>query len=173
MRMKKRSKRSRIRGTRLCGFAEKKHKGSGNRGGIGMSGSGKRGDQKKSWVIKYRFPYFGKIGFTKKGNSEKVTISVINLQDISKNLDNFVKYGKAKKGKDGYELNLESYKILGKGDLNEKMIIRALAFSESAKAKIEKAGGEAIVTKSEEKAEAVETKKEDKPAKKKETKAKK
>jgi len=47
MKLKKRNKRSRIRGTRTCGWAMKKHKGSGNRGGKGMSGTGKRADQRK------------------------------------------------------------------------------------------------------------------------------
>lgn len=63
MKQKKRNKRSRIRGTRTCGWAMKKHKGSGNRGGKGFSGSGKRADQKKTYVIKYFYPYFGKKGF--------------------------------------------------------------------------------------------------------------
>jgi large subunit ribosomal protein L15 len=127
MRLKKRNRRSRARGNRTLGYAMKKHKGSGNRGGKGMAGTGKRGDQKKSWVIKNQFPYFGKQGFTSRSTRRKVN-DVINLRELSE------------KHKPG-ELNLNSYKILGEGEISGKYIIKAMACSESARKKIEKAGG--------------------------------
>jgi large subunit ribosomal protein L15 len=37
----------------------------------------------------------------------------------------------------------ETVKILGEGDLTKKLVVRAAAFSASAKEKIEKAGGTA------------------------------
>ena len=40
---------------------------------------------------------------------------------------------------------LKDYKILGDGELKEKITIKAKAFSESAKNKIEKAGGKAVL----------------------------
>ena len=46
-------------------------------------------------------------------------------------------------GKNG-ELVIEKYKVLGDGELTEKIIIRARGFTQSAKEKIEKAGGKAI-----------------------------
>ena len=47
-------------------------------------------------------------------------------------------------GKNG-ELVFEDYKILGDGELSIKLTIRAKAFSEGAKEKIEKAGGKWII----------------------------
>ena len=45
--------------------ARKKAKGSGHRGGIGMAGSGKRADHKKTLITKlYGNKYFGKQGLT-------------------------------------------------------------------------------------------------------------
>jgi len=55
MKTKKRTKSSRMqgRGRGTHGYGErKKHKKSGHRGGKGMSGSGKRSDQKKTLVNK-------------------------------------------------------------------------------------------------------------------------
>ena len=41
--------------------------------------------------------------------------------------------------------SLKPIKILGKGELNKKLTVSASAFSESAKAKIQEAGGEIII----------------------------
>jgi large subunit ribosomal protein L15 len=155
MKLKKRRKSSRRRGTRLCGWAAKKHKGKGNRGGKGMSGTSK---QKKSYVIAHMWPYFGRKGQV----SETAKVyEEINLIDIERNLNNFIKKGIAKEGKEGLELNLIGYKVLGEGDAKKNLIVKAYAFSNSAKEKIEKAGGKAIVEYKEEK---------EKPAKKPEAK---
>jgi large subunit ribosomal protein L15 len=131
MKLKKRKKFGRARGTRLCGWAAKKHKGSGNRGGKGMSGSGKRGDQRKSFVIKYLFPYFGKRGFTSRPTAKKIS-NVMNIHELARY-------------KEG-EVRLEKYKILGQGELKGKYIVKAKSFSKKAREKIEKAGGQAITT---------------------------
>jgi large subunit ribosomal protein L15 len=139
MRLKKRRKSSRHRGTRLCGWAAKKHKGKGNRGGKGMAGSG---THKKSYVIRYMWPYFGRKGQV---HETPKLYNEINLIDIESNLNNFIKKGIAKEGKEGLELNLRGYKVLGEGDAKKKLIVKAYAFSNSAKEKIEKAGGKAIV----------------------------
>jgi len=131
MKLKKRNKRSRIRGRRTCGWAMKKHKGSGNRGGKGMAGTGKKADQRKSWVIKYQFPYFGKQGFTSK-STEKKRVKFINLKDIES------RYGAG-------EINLKGYKILGEGEITKKFVISAKAASKSAREKVEKAGGKVLL----------------------------
>ena len=48
----KRSKVSRMRGTNSHGWGhKKKHRGKGHRGGVGLSGTGARGDVKKSAVL--------------------------------------------------------------------------------------------------------------------------
>ncbi|MEK6859986.1 MAG: uL15 family ribosomal protein [Nanoarchaeota archaeon] len=146
---KKKKKSKNQRGNNSYGHgARKKWKGSGHHGGVGMAGTGKRADHKKSLVIKlYGNNYFGKQGMTSKSTKHKKA-NVMNLNDIQKNLDSLMKkYGKNK------ELILKNYKILGEGELNLAVKIKARAFSESAKEKIEKAGGEAIALKKEEKVE--------------------
>ena len=117
--------------------ARKKHKKSGHRGGKGMSGSGKRADHKKTLVIKlYGGKYFGKQGITSKGTKRDVR-NRINLHKIESNIE---KYGK--KTTQGFEINLSSYKILGTGDVKNKLIIKAKEASKSAIEKVKKAGGE-------------------------------
>jgi len=149
MKTKKRKKSSRMHGMNMGthgGGARKKRKGSGHRGGKGMSGSGKRADHKKTLVIKlYGNKYFGKQGITSKG-TERDTRNRINLQQIEMNLE---KYGK--KGKEGWEIDLKDYKILGKGEVKKKLFIKAKQASKSTIEKIEKAGGEIILPKKEKK----------------------
>jgi large subunit ribosomal protein L15 len=134
--MKKRKKSSRMLGTHGWG-ARKKHKKSGHRGGKGMSGSGKRGDQKKTLVNKlYGNKYFGKQGITSRG-TKRDTRQRINLREIEMNLE---KYGKKSGNK--FEINLSSYKILGTGEVKNKLIIKANDSSKSAREKVEAKGGE-------------------------------
>jgi len=142
---RKRSKRSRIRGRRTCGAgARKKRRGKGSKGGKGMAGTGKRAGQKKLWILKYKPDYFGKRGFLsirqKKGKNEE-----INLDELQCRLDELIKEGKARKTPEGTEIELKNFKILSRGEVKEKLFIRAAAFSAKAKEKIEKAGGKAII----------------------------
>jgi large subunit ribosomal protein L15 len=140
------------------GGARKKRKGSGHRGGKGMSGSGKRADHKKTLITKlYGHGYFGKKGITSIG-TKKDKSHKINIQEIESNMDNYVKKGIAKKTAKGYELDLSSYKILGTGEAKNKLIIKAREASESAMKKIKKAGGNILVKENstEEKEEKVE-----------------
>ena len=135
---RKKSKRQHGRGMGTHGHgSRKKKRGSGHRGGKGMSGTGKRADQKKTLVIKlYGHEYFGKQGITSKG-TERDKRNRINLQQIESNLE---KYG-GKKG-DSLEIDLSSYKILGEGEVKNKLIIKAKEASKSAVEKVKKAGGE-------------------------------
>jgi len=143
MKIKKRKKVSRMHGRKMGthgGGARKKRKKSGHHGGGGMSGSGKRADQKKTLVLKlYGHNYFGKQGITSRGTKRDIR-KRINLADIEKNLS---KYGK--KTSKGYEVELKNYKILGKGDVKNKLIIKAKEASKSAIEKVKKAGGEIIL----------------------------
>ncbi|MFH1307879.1 MAG: uL15m family ribosomal protein [archaeon] len=135
MKLKKKKKSVRMRGTRLHGWAAKKHKGSGNRGGKGMAGTGKRADQRKTYVLKYDYPYFGKKAAKLKKHKKK-KINSINLQQIQGNLKSGEK-----------ELNFKRYKILGRGDIKDKVTIIANSASKSAIKKVEKAGGKIIINK--------------------------
>ena len=121
--------------------ARKKHKKSGHRGGKGMSGSGKRADHKKSLVIKlYGHKYFGKQGITSKG-TKKDKENRINLRDIELNLSKYSKDTKSEK----IEINLSNYKILGTGEVKNKLIIKAKDASKSAREKVEAKGGKILV----------------------------
>lgn len=148
----KTKKSKKKRGTTTYHGARKKWKSSGHKGGKGMSGTGKRADHKKSLIIRlYGNDYFGKQGITSR-STKKDRRKEINLRDIEANFDSLMKkYGK------GNELDLSEYKILSEGELTRKITIKALAFSKNAKAKIEKAGGNAIALESSKKEETKKT----------------
>ena len=142
MELKKRKKFSRMHGRGMGthgGGARKKRKGSGHRGGKGMSGSGKRADHKKTFITKtFGGKYFGKQGVTSRG-TERDKSKRINLGDVQKNLH---KYGE-KKG-ESFEVNLPEYKILGGGEVKDRLIIKSLGASKSAAEKVKKSGGEIV-----------------------------
>ncbi|OGJ12686.1 hypothetical protein A3K62_01135 [Candidatus Pacearchaeota archaeon RBG_16_35_8] len=153
MKLKKRTKSSRMHGrgagSHGWGF-RKKHKKSGHRGGKGMAGSGKRADQKKTLILKlYGNEYFGKQGITSRG-TEKDKRKRISIFDIDSNISSYINKGIAKKSKDGIEINLKDYKILGGFEdyvPKNKLVITAKEASKSAMEKVKKAGGEIIVLK--------------------------
>lgn len=122
------------------GGARKKRKGSGHHGGGGMSGSGKRADHKKTLITKlYGNKYFGKKGITSKKN-EKDRRKRIDLKNIISNLEKF-----GKENSKVWEINLKDYKILGKIEIKEKLIITANEASKGAIDSVKKAGGEIIL----------------------------
>ena len=104
MNTKKRKKKSRLRGSQTAfgGFRQKR-KGSGNKGGKGFSGSGKRADhQKQKFLMLAKKAgaktYFGKRGFTSRSTAKKAN-KVMNLKDVSANFS-------------GDKIELKDYKIL-------------------------------------------------------------
>ena len=135
-----------MKGRKTHGWgARKKHKKSGHRGGKGMAGSGKRADQKKTLVLKrYGNKYFGKQGVTSR-KTQRDKRDRINLRQIEIDLESYIKKGTAKKTEKGFEINLESYKILGDGEIKNKLFIKAKEASKSAVEKVKKAGGEIIL----------------------------
>jgi large subunit ribosomal protein L15 len=138
MRVYKRPKNSRIRGARTVGWGfRQKHKGHGNKGGFGKSGTGKRADHKKQVALesdaRKKKRYFGKQGLTSKGTARDLR-KRINLYDIKDNM--FVK--------EGCKIDLSGYKILGSGD-GFKAEIVALGASALAVEKMEKAGGRIVL----------------------------
>ncbi|HLD97921.1 MAG TPA: uL15m family ribosomal protein [Candidatus Nanoarchaeia archaeon] len=126
MKLKKKKKSVRMMGTNTYGRGfKKKGRGKGHRGGRGMSGTGKRADQKKTLILNLPEDYFGKKGL----RAKKKRYEVINLSEIEK-------LSKGKK-----ELDLGKYKILGKGVIKNPISIKAYSASKSAVSKIEKVGG--------------------------------
>lgn len=131
--IKKRRKSSRYRGSQTARRgAKERTRGSGNQGGKGWAGTGKRGDQKNSLVVKITGGnnYFGKSKTLRRGNVPK-KLKVINLSDITSSKDK--------------KVNLKGYKILGEGELSETLTIRASAASQSAMDKIAKAKGNLVL----------------------------
>lgn len=106
------------------------HRGGGNRGGHGNAGAGKKtGGQKKSKYIKLGIK-LGHFGFH---NPTAAKVKAINVGELEK----YAEKGVVDTKKLGYN------KVLGKGNVKQKLTVKAEAFSKQAKAKIEKAGGQA------------------------------
>lgn len=165
MKLHKRHKSKRFRGskTHARGF-KKKARGSGHQGGVGLAGTGKRGDQKKTMVLNlFGNDYFGKDKALRRGN-KPAKLKVINLQFISDHINSLVSKGIAKDNKGTYDINLEGYKILADGTLNIKAKIKASAVSSSALESIKKSGS-SIEIEEETAEEAKVQAKETKPAK--------
>ncbi len=141
----KRSRRSRARGSWTHGWGEKKkHRGSGNRGGTGMAGTGKRADSKKPSIWKY--DYFGKHGFVPKGVKREV--NAINIAFVQRNIDSLVSKGLAKEEKGVYNIDLEKLgynKLLGSGAIKKRFRITTDFASKKAIESVKSAGGEVIL----------------------------
>ena|SRR3989344_740518 len=147
MRVHKRKKNTRIRGSKTAGWGfRQKHKGHGSKGGVGMAGSGKRADHKKQKALMSdkKGQYFGKQGLTSRGTQKK-KYDKINLREIK---DNYFSKGKI-------SIDLTKHKILGEGE-GFKAEIKAKSATKGAIEKMKEAGGEIIlvgVKKREERAE--------------------
>jgi len=96
-------------------------------GGVGFAGSGKRADQKKDLIKRP----FGKDKTLRKKTVKK--LKSINIRQIIETKD--IKS----------EIKLPGYKILGVGEVKEKLKIIASAASKSAIDKVKKAGGDITV----------------------------
>lgn len=155
-----------MRGTSSHGWGhKKKHRGSGHRGGIGLSGTGARGDAKKSALlansksirmivaaqkgvklknISLGVSHFGKKGFT---SIHKKKQNVLSISYIEENFDKMVEMGLIVKEKEGFIFDSsKSYdKILGKGSFSKKLKVIANQISANAKKRIEEAGGKVEV----------------------------
>jgi large subunit ribosomal protein L15 len=145
----KRMKSSRMRGAKTThGFgAKKKHRGSGNRGGFGMAGSGKRADQKKPTILKLFGPsYYGKHGFKMPPEIQK-KVKIINIQDLQEKLVFFVYEKLVTKEGDSFVVDLKKLgydKLVGKGNVRFKFRINVpsiSSISNGVKAKVEEKGG--------------------------------
>ena len=129
---RKRKKSTKYRGSHTHGRGgKKKARGSGHRGGFVMAGTGKRGDQKKTKILKKNLKkYFGKRK-TKMNFSGK-KLKTLNLERISDKIKDNADYS--------------NYKIVGVLKSNLKLNITAGAASQSAMKSVEKHGGK-ITTK--------------------------
>jgi large subunit ribosomal protein L15 len=143
---RKRGKMSRHRGSHTHGYgAMKKHRGSGNKGGKGNAGSGKRADSKKPSIWKNK-DYFGKYGFV---NVSKREINTINIRDIEERLDKYLAEKKITFSNNVYAIDLSLFgvdKLLGSGAAKHSFMIKVASASAQAIEKIEEAGGKVMLT---------------------------
>ena len=145
MTVNKRKKFSRGRGGMTYGKgSKKKRRGSGNRGGKGMAGSGKRSDSKKPTISKIE-NYFGKHGFVSKSTND---IKGINIGYIDENLSKLTERNLALKESGFISIDLKKLgfdKLLSKGKVSNKYKIKASYASEKAIEKVNGGGGEVVL----------------------------
>ncbi|HOX35307.1 MAG TPA: uL15 family ribosomal protein [Methanoregulaceae archaeon] len=139
------NKRSKYRGSRTCGGGtHKNRRGAGNRGGRGHAGINAHHFVK--WYMEYGGPVYGKDGFF---NPTHETVPTMDVGIIDQIVPSLLAQGSAKQEGDVVIINAADIgieKVLGSGKVTRKMNITAPAFSEQAKAKIEKMGGKVQVT---------------------------
>ncbi len=138
------NKRTKYRGSRTCGGGtHKNRRGAGNRGGRGRAGINAHHFVK--WYMEMGRPVFGKDGFYNQTSTDVITIDVGALDQI---IPSLLAQGIAKQEGDAVTVNVTDMgieKVLGSGQVTKKINILASSFSETAKAKIEKMGGKALV----------------------------
>ncbi len=142
MSTRKRVKSSRYPGSKTHGRGRKNRtRGSGNRGGVGMSGSGKRGDAKKTLVIHlYGNTYFGKDA-RGAGTRLKKKTPTLSLTTLVARLPRLVRDGQAREEKGSYHVEMTEYKVVGNDAFGLKMHIKARRASAGAVQAVERAGG--------------------------------
>ena len=120
--------------------------GLGKTSGRGHKGAGQRsGNKKRPWFeggqmsLARRLP---KKGFT---NIFREKIQIVNIGDLLSLKDNTIIDPNFLQENGYIKSSMKPVKILGNGDISKKVTISASAFSNSAKSKIEKAGGEIIL----------------------------
>ena len=118
------------------GSGNGKTAGKGHKGQKARSGGGTRpGFEGGQMPLYRRIP---KRGFTNRNSKEIIGINLSALErfenDAVVTVDTLIETGIVKNPRDGV-------KILGNGELTKKLTVKANAFSESAKAKIEALGG--------------------------------
>ena len=137
-------KTRKYRGSRVCGYGR-----VGQHRKSGVKGRRKPGRHKHLWtyVIKYEPDYFGKRGFKsvkQKLLGEPRIINVGDLEDLAKKLE---ADGRLER-RDGIPyLDLKALgfdKLLGLGDVSQPLLVMVPACSESARRKIEEAGGKIL-----------------------------
>jgi len=160
----KRSKGSRHRGSSSHSWGhKKKHRGAGHRGGKGLAGTGARGDSKKTSILSKASSilkqisaqkgvsmksitlgnkYFGKKGFN---SIHKKKQNVLSISYIENNYDKLVENGSIVK--DTIDTTKDYDKVLGRGKMSKKINLICNEISESAKSRIEEAGGTVKVLK--------------------------
>jgi large subunit ribosomal protein L15 len=144
--LKKRKKNTRQRANTTHGYGSmKKNRGKGHKGGAGMAGTGKRADTKKPSIWKEK--YFGKSGF-KNHNANPVV--AVNIAFIENKYTHLLEKGMIKEENGVFVVDLFKFgldKLLGTGTPTRKYKIIVNVASQKAIDKINKAGGEIVISK--------------------------
>lgn len=139
-----RRRTEKYRGGRTHGRGKKGGRGAGLRGGKGNAGLHKH---KYIYTVKYDPYHFGRYGFKRHPSlqTHKVTINVGQVQE---ELPKFLEYGVAKREEKDLVLDLtqtEIGKLLGGGNIKTPLTIRVLEATDTAKEKVEAAGGKVVL----------------------------
>ena len=120
--------------------------GLGKTSGRGHKGAGQRsGNKRRAWFEGGQMPLARRLprrGFT---NIFKEEIQIVNISDLIRIEKNSEIDPVVLQENGLIRSSLKPVKILGKGDIDKKLDVTASSFSESAKNKIEKAGGTATI----------------------------
>lgn len=139
------SRTRKLRGSRTHGRGKKHGRGAGDRGGRGNAGLHKH---KFKWMIKYDPDHFGAYGFIRHAATKKEKLSV-NVGDMGDRLSEFGLKGAVHKTEAGYKVDLTMVgidKLLGSGKANLPFEVIVAEATESARIKVEAAGGKVITT---------------------------
>jgi len=142
----KRSKKVRKqRGSRTYGFGVV-HRGSGNRGGFGNAGSGKKAKGKMPRKGLWGNQLMGKSGFKMKGQMiEKIGI---NIRDLEDRIDTLQAAGIAKEEKGIISVDLSAIGcniLLSSGTPRRKLVIKTRFATQKSVEKIKSAGGNVVL----------------------------
>lgn len=144
MTVNKRKKAVRYRGSMTHGKgSKKKRRGSGNRGGKGMAGTGKRSDNKKPSIWK-NAGYFGKHGFVSKNARN---IKAVNISYLDENILKLPSDAVSKEN-EFFSVDIKKLgfnKLLSNGKVINKYKIKVPYASKKAIEKIKNNGGEVIL----------------------------
>jgi len=120
--------------------------GLGKTSGRGHKGAGQRsGNKRRAWFEGGQMPLARRLprrGFT---NIFKEEIQIVNISDLIR-IEKHSEIDPVVLQENGLiRSSLKPVKILGEGEIDKKLNVTASSFSESAKNKIEKAGGTATI----------------------------
>ncbi|USZ71891.1 uL15m family ribosomal protein [Natronosalvus halobius] len=142
------SKKRRQRGSRTHGGGtHKNRRGAGHRGGRGKAGRDKHEFHNYESREKHGF---------KRPQGAQPTVAEIDVQKLDEDAILYVADGDAEEAGDGYVIDARDVvedgyeadvvKVLGSGQVRNTLEITADAFTETAREKLEDAGGEAVVS---------------------------
>ncbi|MEM4790451.1 MAG: uL15m family ribosomal protein [Thermofilum sp.] len=145
--MVRREKKSKYyRGSRTCGWGRvAQHRRSGRKGGRGRVGYHKH---KWSWAVKYAPDWYGRRGFTQPPNLVAKWVTM-NVGELDEKVEELVRQGVAVKVGDEYHVDLLKLgvnKLTGEGRVTRKLVVKTIAATKKAVAKIEQANGRVITS---------------------------